>query len=90
MGSKLLLLSLLGLLAVSVAFLVYGWQLGAGAEISGFGYGAMAFGVLATLLVGCGLMVAVFQSARRGYDEPAGEEHPRERDRPPSEPHSTS
>lgn len=74
MGSKLLLLSLLALLGVSVAFMVYGWQLGAGADISGFGWGSMAFGVIATLLVGCGLMAAVFYSSRRGYDEPAVED----------------
>jgi len=74
MGSKLLLVTLFGLLAASVVFLVYGWNLGAGADISGFGYGAMAFGIIATLLVGCGLMAAVFLSARYGYDEEASGE----------------
>jgi len=71
MGSKLLLLSLLALLGVSIAFMVYGWQLGAGANISGFGWASMAFGVIATLLVGCGLMAAVFFSSRYGYDDDA-------------------
>ncbi len=71
MGSKLTIATLLGLLGVSIAFLVYGWQLGDGAEISTLGYGAMAFGIVATLVVGCGLMAAVFLSARYGYDEPA-------------------
>jgi hypothetical protein len=74
MGSKLLLLALLALLGVSIAFMVYGWQLGAGAEISGFGWGSMAFGILATLLVGCGLMAAVFYSSRHGYDEGAAQD----------------
>lgn len=77
MGSKLLLLALLALLGVSIAFMVYGWQLGAGADISGFGWGSMAFGIIATLVVGCGLMAAVFYSSRRGYDEGAVQDHDR-------------
>lgn len=71
MGSKLLLLSLLALLGVAIAFMVYGWQLGEGASISGFGWASMAFGIIATLVVGCGLMAAVFYSSRYGYDDDA-------------------
>jgi len=83
MGSKVLLASLIALLAVAVAFMVYGWQLGAGADISGFGWGAMAFGVIGTILVGCGLMVAVFVSSRHGYDDAvAGESERRRPDDP--------
>jgi ABC-type multidrug transport system permease subunit len=39
------------------------------AEISLAGWLAMAFGVLATLALGVGLMALVFISSRRGYDE---------------------
>ncbi|MGE4247188.1 MAG: hypothetical protein AB7E66_14405 [Parvibaculaceae bacterium] len=77
MGSKILLLALLALLGVSIAFMVYGWQLGAGANISGFGWGSMAFGIIATLLVGCGLMAAVFYSSRHGYDDGSAQDRDR-------------
>lgn len=39
-------------------------------EISLAGWLAMALGVLMTLALGIGLMVLVFISSRRGYDEP--------------------
>jgi hypothetical protein len=34
------------------------------------GYVAMGFGIVLSLLVGCGLMALVFYSSRHGYDEP--------------------
>ena len=34
------------------------------------GYVAMGFGIVFSLLVGCGLMALVFYSSRHGYDEP--------------------
>ena len=40
------------------------------AGVSGPGTIAMIFGVLFTLVVGCGLMGLIFYSSRRGYDEP--------------------
>ena len=38
-------------------------------EITAAGWVAMAFGIVATLAVGIGLMALVFISSRRGYDE---------------------
>lgn len=38
-------------------------------EISPLGWLAMAFGILATLSLGIGLMTLVFISSRRGYDD---------------------
>jgi uncharacterized BrkB/YihY/UPF0761 family membrane protein len=40
------------------------------AGVSGPGTLAMIFGVLFTLVVGCGLMGLIFYSSRRGYDDP--------------------
>ena len=45
------------------------WGAVGAAEISIAGWLAMAFGVLATLALGVGLMALVFISSRRGYDE---------------------
>jgi hypothetical protein len=69
MGQKTLLAALALLLGLSIAFMIYGWGLG-GPDISPLGYGAMAWGILLTLIVGCGLMALVFLSHRQGYDEP--------------------
>ena len=40
----------------------------------GHGYAAMAIGIVASLVVGIGLMALVFYSSRRGYDEAAGQD----------------
>jgi hypothetical protein len=45
-------------------------------EISGAGWLAMALGVIVTLALGMGLMVLVFISSRRGYDEIGREKPP--------------
>jgi uncharacterized protein YneF (UPF0154 family) len=45
-------------------------------EISGAGWLAMALGVIVTLALGMGLMVLVFISNRRGYDEIGREKPP--------------
>ena len=36
------------------------------------GYVALAFGVLFSLVVGCGLMALMFYSSRQGYDDQVG------------------
>jgi uncharacterized membrane protein YuzA (DUF378 family) len=43
------------------------------------GWIALILGVVVTLAVGIGLMSLVFISNRRGYDEPPGEDHPKDR-----------
>lgn len=67
-GTWLLLLCLLALLALAAWFGVSGWQ-SAGdpdaGQVTGLGYGAMAFGIIATLGLGIGLMLLVFRSERQ-------------------------
>lgn len=69
-GSWIILIVLLSLL-VATGFIVYvGWTLEDGIEVPAAGYVAMAFGVLFSIAVGCGLMALIFYSSRSGYDEP--------------------
>lgn len=62
---------LLALLAGSIWFAIYVWSKDEGPPIPPAGYAAMVFGVVFSLLVGCGLMALVFYSHRHGYDERA-------------------
>jgi hypothetical protein len=69
-GSWIIVIALLSLL-LAAGFVAYlGWTLGGQIEVSTAGYVAMAFGVLFSLAVGCGLMALTFYSSRSGYDEP--------------------
>lgn len=74
---------MLVLLAVLAAVGVYAYEGLAvpGPEMPGQGYAALAIGIAVSLLVGVGLMVLLFYSSRRGYDEPpkyrSGEDLPR-------------
>jgi ABC-type multidrug transport system permease subunit len=54
--------------AVAVAITI-SWNGMGVSEISWVGWLAMAFGVLATLGLGIGLMALMFYSSRHGYDE---------------------
>ena len=74
MGAKILIAVLLALAAVAVWTGVTGWNLETDVEMSGHGYAAMAIGIVASLVVGIGLMGLVFYSSRKGYDEAAGED----------------
>ena len=58
--------------AVAVLAFVIGrmWVWVGPSEISLAGWLAMAFGIIATLALGIGLMALVFISNRRGYDDP--------------------
>jgi hypothetical protein len=54
----------------AVAVVIAGfWSSIGTSDISLAGWLAMGFGVLATLALGIGLMLLVFISSRRGYDE---------------------
>jgi hypothetical protein len=67
-GTWLLVICLVALLALAVWFGVSGWQTAGDptmGEVTGLGYGAMAFGILATLGLGIGLMLLVFRGERR-------------------------
>ena len=69
-GSWIILIVLLTLLA-GTGFVAYvGWTLEDSIEVSTAGYAAMGFGVLFSIVVGCGLMALIFYSSRSGYDEP--------------------
>lgn len=72
MGTWILLAILVLFLVLAIVFLVVGWgpaELSAGGQpMSTGGYIAMAFGIIATLALGVGLMALVFYSNRRGHD----------------------
>jgi len=70
-GEYVLVASLLALLAAVIAVANVGWSAGAGTDVPSFGYGAMAAGILLSLVFGIGLMALLFYSSRAGYDEPA-------------------
>jgi hypothetical protein len=69
-GSWIILIVLLLLLAGTCVVAYLGWELGNGIDVSASGYVAMAFGVVVSLGVGFGLMALIFYSSRKGYDEP--------------------
>ena len=69
-GSWIILVVLLLLLAGTCIVAYLGWRLGSGPDVPASGYIAMAFGVVVSLGVGFGLMALIFYSSRKGYDEP--------------------
>jgi membrane protein DedA with SNARE-associated domain len=69
-GSWIILIVLLSLLAGTGVVIYFGWTLGNGTDVPSSGYAAMAFGVIISLGVGFGLMALLFFSSRKGYDEP--------------------
>ena len=74
-GSKGSAFTLIAVAIAVAAVIVIGvviaefWNSIGGSEISLAGWLAMAFGVVATLALGIGLMSLVFISSKRGYDE---------------------
>ena len=71
-GSTFTLIAVANAVAAVIALVVViaeFWNSIGGSEISLAGWLAMAFGVVATLALGIGLMSLVFISSRRGYDE---------------------
>ena len=71
LGSILVLVPMMAILAASVWFAVHGWMAVEGTDIPVEGYVAMAAGIIFTLIVGVGLMSLVFYSRRHGYDDAA-------------------
>ena len=63
-------IALLGMLALAVMFMISAWTR-IHAEMSVHGWIALTLGIFFSLIVGCGLMMLVFYSSRRGYDERA-------------------
>ena len=65
----LLLIILLGML-VAVSYFAYSAMSAGGDPIPTGGYVALTLGAAFTVVVGIGLMMLLFWSSRRGYDEP--------------------
>ncbi|MBR1178542.1 hypothetical protein JQ617_31570 [Bradyrhizobium sp. KB893862 SZCCT0404] len=65
----LLVIFLLGMLA-AVGYFAYSAMTVEGEPIPTEGYVALALGAAFSVVVGIGLMVLLFFSSRRGYDEP--------------------
>lgn len=73
-GDRVLIGVLLALLATSLGVALWVWQELGPVALGLHGWLALGGGVTATLLLGVGLMVLVYQSHRRGFDERAGRE----------------
>lgn len=71
-GDLLVIGILLALLVVSAAVALWVWNELADVALDLHGWLALAGGVVATFLLGVGLMTLVYQSHRRGFDERAG------------------
>jgi len=70
-GSWIVLAILVSLLGLAIVVLYVGWgsvEGEVGTAMTGAGYASMAFGIVATLALGVGLMALVFYSNRSGRD----------------------
>ena len=72
MARFVLIFALLALLAGSLWFAGSAWIALEGPAMPAEGYIALGFGILFSLVVGCGLMALMFYSSRHGYDDQAG------------------
>ena len=61
--------SLVTILIAAIGWAAWVWLSLGSAEISTDGFIALALGIVVSLTVGVGLMILVFYSSRRGYDE---------------------
>lgn len=71
-GDVLLVALLLVLLAASAGVAFWVWRELADVPLDLHGWLALAGGVVATLVLGVGLMTLVYRSHRHGFDERAG------------------
>lgn len=69
-GIAALIAILMVFLGLTFYAMVIGWNSAGDVEMSGVVIGSMVFGILFSVVIGCGLMFMLFYSARRGYDEP--------------------
>ena len=69
MKTFVVIISLLIILGISVASALYAWVDLETVEISTLGLVAMGAGISLSLIVGIGLMMLVYHSARSGHDE---------------------
>lgn len=77
-GTLALVGSLLGMLVLAVWWSVWVWNAEGGIVIDGHVAVAMWFGIIFSLVVGCGLMALIFYSNRQGYDDRAYEANDRQ------------
>jgi len=78
LGGVALIVVLVVILAAALWYAAGAWLALSGPPMPAIGYIAMGFGILFSLIVGCGLMALVFYSSRHGYDEPARADEERE------------
>ncbi|QJP16826.1 hypothetical protein G3545_26220 [Starkeya sp. ORNL1] len=69
-GIILLIAGLAVIFLLSILFLIFGWREGSAANVPVSGYIAMGIGVVVSLACGFGLMMLLFFSSRKGYDDP--------------------
>lgn len=70
LGTIVLLLALLVILAAALWYAASTWLALSGPPMPAVGYVAMTLGIVFSLVIGCGLMALIFYSSRHGYDEP--------------------
>jgi hypothetical protein len=70
-GTIALVAALIAITAAALWFAASAWVSLSGPPMPAVGYVAMGFGIVLSLIVGCGLMALVFYSSRHGYDEPS-------------------
>jgi uncharacterized membrane protein len=69
-GTVFLIAVLMVFLGLTFFAMVTGWNSAGDVEMSGLVIGSMVIGILFSVVIGCGLMILLFYSAKRGYDEP--------------------
>jgi hypothetical protein len=69
LGTIALVVALLAIFAAAAWYAASAWISISGPPMPAVGYVAMTFGVVISLVVGCGLMALLFYSSRHGYDE---------------------
>jgi hypothetical protein len=70
-GIVAMLGALFVILAAAAWFASRAWTAVSGPPMPAAGYVAMIFGIVFSLVVGCGLMALLFYSNRHGYDDPS-------------------
>jgi hypothetical protein len=73
MTRSILIRIILGACAITALLLLCTWLAGGFAGLSGHGVAALIIGIVASMFLGIGLMVAAFASSRSGHDDVAGE-----------------
>jgi hypothetical protein len=62
---------LFAILGAAAWFASRAWTAVSGPPMPAAGYVAMTFGIIFSVVIGCGLMALLFYSSRHGYDEPS-------------------